>query len=145
MRVVIQRVKQASVTVDRQVVGKIGPGLLVLLGVKKDDTPAATTWLVNKLTDLRIFCDEAGKMNRCAKEIGGELLVVSQFTLYANCLGGRRPDFFDAAAPEFAEACYCKFIEEARGLWSKVETGRFGAKMDVALINDGPVTLVIDR
>jgi D-tyrosyl-tRNA(Tyr) deacylase len=145
MRLVIQRVKQASVTVDNETVGKIGQGLLVLLGIHQDDDGSEIDWLVNKLALLRIFVDEAGKMNLSVQDISGEILVVSQFTLYGNCENGRRPDFIQAARPEKAEELYNRFLDCVRTKMGRVEAGRFGAKMEVDLINDGPVTLIIER
>ncbi len=145
MRVVVQRVKEASVAVSGEIVGRIGPGLLVFLGVKKNDTLEMTQWFVNKLTDLRIFADGQGKMNLSVRDVGGAVLVVSQFTLYGNCINGRRPDFIQAAAPAFAEQCYEQFVAQVRQAMGAVQTGRFGAKMEVVLVNDGPVTLVIER
>jgi D-aminoacyl-tRNA deacylase len=145
MRLLIQKVKNASVTVDDEVIGKIGPGLFVLLGIHKDDTPDKISWLVQKLVNLRIFPDDAGKMNLSLLDIQGEALIVSQFTLYGNCAGGRRPDFLEAAPPPIAIPLYEKFIAETKqALGDRVATGRFGAYMEVALINDGPVTLLLD-
>lgn len=144
MRMVIQRVKQASVTVDEEVIGSVGPGALVLFGVKKGDDEADVDWLAKKLVNLRMFRDEQDKMNLSLLETGGEVLIVSQFTLYADCTKGRRPDFFGAAEPQVAEALYLQFVEKVRGLVGNVATGRFAARMDVALVNDGPVTFVID-
>lgn len=144
MKVVVQRVKEASVTVNGEVTGQIGKGLLVLFGVKNGDRPEETTWLLNKLVNLRIFSDEQGKMNLSVKEIGGEILLVSQFTLYGDCKNGRRPDFFESAPPDVAEAIYDKFVAEVAREMGKVHTGRFGAMMEVRLINDGPVTLIIE-
>ena len=140
MRAVVQRVKKASVEVDGKVVGQINQGLLVLFGVHKDDTPEQTTWLAKKITDLRIFSDAQGKMNLSLLDIQGEILIVSQFTLYGNCHEGRRPSYSDAAPPDKAKAIYEKFVSE----FKNAQTGIFGAYMDVALINDGPVTLIID-
>lgn len=145
MKVVVQRVSQASVTVDNTVVGKIDQGLLVLFGVHIDDDPAQTAWFVNKLLNLRIFEDENGKMNRSVLDIQGGVLAVSQFTLYGNCKNGRRPDFISAAGPEKAEAIYDKFVSELKAEFPNVGTGIFGAKMSVALINDGPVTMIIEQ
>jgi D-tyrosyl-tRNA(Tyr) deacylase len=144
MRVVVQRVKEASVSVDGEVTGKIGKGLLVLFGVKNSDKPEDTVWLLNKLVNLRIFADEQGKMNLSVKDVQGEILVVSQFTLYGNCKNGRRPDFFESAPPVFAEQVYEKFLAEVEKEMGSVQAGRFGAMMQVQLINDGPVTLIID-
>ena len=145
MKVVIQRVKEASVRVEGEVCGSIDAGFLVLLGVGKEDKAETTQWLVKKLVDLRVFSDAEGKMNLCIKDIGGEVLVVSQFTLYGNCNNGRRRDFIGAAAPEFAEACYEKFVEEVKKEVGKVQTGKFGAKMEVSLVNDGPCTFILER
>lgn len=145
MRAVVQLVKQASVTVDGRITGSIKAGLLVLLGIHKDDTPGKTSWLVQKLIHLRIFSDEQGKMNRSVLDIGGEILVVSQFTLYGNCNSGRRPDFLEAARPEIAKPIYEKFTREIAAEMGKVQTGEFGAYMEVSLINDGPVTLILEH
>lgn len=144
MRAVIQRVRQSSVTVDGQVVGRIGPGLLVLLGVATDDEQKDADSLVNKIVGLRIFEDEAGKMNRSVAETDGSVLVVSQFTLLADCRKGRRPSFTQAAEPGKAEALYHFFIEAVKKQGVPTATGTFGAMMDVALVNDGPVTFVIE-
>ena len=144
MRALLQRVSQASVVVEGSVVGKIGAGLLILLGVAKPDTIADAEFLVEKILNLRIFPDVHGKMNRSLLDTQGSLLVVSQFTLYGDCRKGRRPGF-DAAAPaEQARALYELFVEIARRSGLKVETGVFQAHMDVALINDGPVTLMLE-
>lgn len=145
MRLLIQRVKGAQVTVENRVVGAIGVGLLLFLGIHRNDTPEMTSWLVNKLVSLRCFADAAGKMNLSLKEVEGEALVVSQFTLYGNCLNGRRPDFIDSMPPEAAEPLYQKFVEELRQQIQRVQTGQFGAYMQVSLINDGPVTFLIER
>lgn len=144
MRACVQRVSQCSVTVDGQVVGQIGRGLLVLLGVTHDDTQADVDYLAEKTTGLRIFEDDAGKMNRSVTDIGGAVLVVSQFTLWGDCRRGKRPSFTDAAAPELAERLYDEFVAAVRRLGVPVATGKFRAHMDVALINDGPVTLLLD-
>lgn len=144
MRALVQRVKQASVKVSNEVCGQIGPGLLVFFGVHKNDLPEQTSWLVNKLVNLRIFEDSQGKMNLSLKDMNGEILVVSQFTLYANCENGRRPDFIDSAPPETANQIYEKFYLEIGKELGKVQTGIFGAKMEVSLVNDGPVTLIIE-
>lgn len=144
MRLVIQKVKHANVMVDDEVCGKIGPGLLVFLGVHKTDKPENTTWLVNKLLNLRIYEDEGGKMNRSVKEINGEVLIVSQFTLYADCSSGRRPDLFEAASGPEAEIIYNKFVVEVEKDLGRVQTGRFGALMEINLCNVGPITLIID-
>jgi D-tyrosyl-tRNA(Tyr) deacylase len=144
MRVVIQRVSRARVKVDGRTVGTIESGLLVFLGVARSDTRADADYLADKVTGLRIFADEAGKMNRSALETGGALLVVSQFTLYGDCRRGRRPGF-DAAAPaEQARALYEYFVEACRGRGARVETGIFQASMAVELTNDGPVTIICD-
>lgn len=144
MRLVIQRVKEASVKVDEAIIGQIGSGLLVLLGIHRDDQLEETRWLVSKLLNLRIFEDSQGKMNRSLIDTKGEVLVISQFTLYANCNGGRRPDFFEAAPPETAKLIYNQFVEAVRKEVGVVHTGQFGAYMQVSLINDGPVTIVLD-
>ena len=144
MRIVIQRVKEAQVTVEGKIVGQIKKGALVLLGVHKNDLPSHTLWMAQKLVDLRFFSDEQGKMNRSLRDVDGEVLIVSQFTLYGNCNEGRRPGF-DAAAPgTIAKMLYEKFIEEVKGQVKSVETGIFGADMEVSLVNEGPVTFVID-
>jgi D-tyrosyl-tRNA(Tyr) deacylase len=144
MRLVVQRVKHARVEVDRELVGRIGEGLLLLLGIKSDDSIEDVEYLVEKVLGLRIFEDHAGKMNLSIMDKGGEILVVSQFTLYGDCRKGRRPSFDEAAAPELAMNLYDLFVEEIRKKGMKVETGRFGAVMDVNLINSGPVTLLLD-
>lgn len=144
MRLVIQRVREASVTIEQKLYSAIGHGLLVFLGIHHEDGVPQIKWLINKLVHLRIFSDERGKMNRNVKEIEGEVLVVSQFTLYGNCLNGRRPDFIQAAPPSIAQALYQQFIEQLRQEIQVVRTGEFGADMQVALINDGPVTFLIE-
>ena len=144
MRMVIQRVAEASVTVDGQVTGTIGPGLLVLLGIAKTDSQRDADFLVEKLAGLRIFPDEAGKMNRSVREAGGSLLLVSQFTLYGDCRKGRRPGFDLAAGPQQAVELYQYFIAQARKTGVPVETGIFQAMMQVRLVNDGPVTIICD-
>ncbi len=144
MRALLQRVSQARVTVDGSVVGEIGPGLLILLGVAKPDTASNAEFLVDKILNLRIFPDAAGKMNLSLLDTAGELLVVSQFTLYGDCRKGRRPGF-DAAAPaEQARTLYESFVALARRSGLRVATGVFQAHMDVALVNDGPVTLMLE-
>ena len=144
MRALLQRVTQASVVVEGSVVGEIGAGLLILLGVAKPDTNADAAFLVDKVLNLRIFPDAEGKMNRSLLDTQGSLLVVSQFTLYGDCRKGRRPGF-DAAAPdEQARALYESFVEGARRSGLRVETGVFQAHMEVALVNDGPVTLMLE-
>lgn len=144
MRIVIQRVSQASVTVDGSTVGSIRTGLLILLGIAKGDTPADADYLVDKVLSLRIFPDDAGKMNRNVEQAQGALLVVSQFTLYGDCRKGRRPSFDQAAPPEIAQSLYEYFVEAARRGPVPVETGLFQASMEVRLLNQGPVTIVID-
>lgn len=144
MRAVIQRVKRASVEVDGAQVGAIGPGLLVLLGVGREDTDAEVIWMADKLPELRLFEDDAGKMNCSARALGLPLLVVSQFTLYGDAHKGRRPGFTAAAPPEEAEARYQQVVARLREGGMRVETGVFRADMQVALINDGPVTLLLD-
>ncbi len=144
MRAVVQRVKQSSVKAGNEVVGQIGRGLLVLLGVARDDTVKDADYLVNKIINLRIFEDPDGKMNRSLLETGGELLAVSQFTLLADCRKGRRPSFVEAADPHKATDLYEKFVDRVRENGVKVQTGRFRAMMEVALINDGPVTVIIE-
>lgn len=144
MRAVIQRVKHSSVTVDGNILGEIGNGLLVLLGVTHTDTEKEVNWLAAKVKDLRIFEDEEGKTNLGLEDIKGELLVISQFTLYGNCIKGRRPGFTEAARPDLAEPLYEKFLEKCRSFGIKTECGKFGADMKVELLNDGPVTMIID-
>jgi D-tyrosyl-tRNA(Tyr) deacylase len=144
MRMVIQRVTEASVTVDGNTVGKIGKGIAVLLGVAKGDTEKEAEYLANKLVNLRIFEDEAGKMNLSLHDVGGELLVVSQFTLLGDCRKGRRPGFSNAAPPGEADRLYLYFVEHLRAQGFRVETGQFQAKMLVHILNDGPVTFVIE-
>jgi D-tyrosyl-tRNA(Tyr) deacylase len=144
MRTVIQRVTEARVVVDGMVSGKIGAGLLVLLGVAKIDTDADAHFLAGKILNLRIFEDEAGKMNRSLLDTGGALLVVSQFTLYGDCRKGRRPSFDSAAPAEQARSLYERFVAAAREGGARVETGIFQASMQVSLINDGPVTLILE-
>ena len=144
MRAVLTRVKHASVTIDGKVHGQIGEGFLILLGVTHEDTEAQAVKLADKLTGLRIFEDENGKMNRSLDEVKGELLVVSQFTLYGNCKKGRRPEFLAAARPDVAIPLYEKFVELCRAKGFHTETGEFGAYMQVDSLNDGPLTLVVD-
>jgi D-tyrosyl-tRNA(Tyr) deacylase len=144
MRAIVQRVTQSRVEVDGAVVGEIGPGLLVLLGVAKPDTAADAEYLADKILNLRIFADEAGKMNRSLLEANGALMVVSQFTLYGDCRKGRRPSFDAAAPPEQARSLYEHFVAAARRAGVQVETGVFQAVMAVSLVNDGPVTLLVE-
>ena len=144
MRAVLTRVKHASVTIDGKVHGQIGEGFLILLGVTHEDTEAQAVKLADKLTGLRIFEDENEKMNRSLEDVKGELLIVSQFTLYGNCKKGRRPEFLAAARPEKAIPLYEKFVQLCRDKGFHTETGEFGAYMQVESLNDGPVTLVVD-
>ncbi len=144
MRAVLTRVKSASVTIDGQVVGKIGKGFLILLGVGPEDTREHCRYLAQKALGLRIFEDENGKMNLGLDQIGGEVLVVSQFTLYGNCRKGRRPSFTDAAPPELGNELYEAFLQECEALGYPPQHGQFGADMQVESINDGPVTLWLD-
>lgn len=144
MIAVLQRVKTCTVTIAGRKTAEIGAGLLVLLGVAQGDTSADVDSLVEKTIHLRIFEDDAGKMNRSVQDIGGAVMVVSQFTLLGDCRKGRRPSFIDAARPELAVPLYERFIGMIRKTGLQVETGRFGAMMDVGLINDGPVTLILD-
>ena len=144
MRAVVQRVSGASVSVDGEITGKIAKGLLVLLGVSTGDEEKDAVYLLDKILNLRIFDDEAGKMNLSLLDFSGELLVVSQFTLYGDTRRGRRPSYIEAAAPEKANALYEFFVAEARRQIEKVETGRFQAMMKVESINDGPVTILLD-
>ena len=145
VRAVVQRVTSAAVTVGGEEVGRIGRGLCVLVGVTHDDDPAGARKLADRLWHLRVFDDDAGVMNRSAADVGGELLVVSQFTLYGDTSGGRRPSWIAAARPEHAEPLVTAVVDELRRLGATVATGRFRAEMQVSLTNDGPVTLVIDR
>ncbi len=144
LRVVIQRVSQARVRVGGEVVGAIGPGLVVLAGFAPDDSEATMAWMADKLWDLRLFADAEGRMNRSARDIGGALLVVSQFTLYGDARKGRRPSFTGAARPDEARALYDRFVELCRK-GGEVAEGEFGAMMEVELVNDGPVTLQLER
>jgi len=145
MKAVIQRVSSANVSVDGNIVGEIGQGLLVLLGVEKGDDEAHSHWLAEKVVSLRIFSDEAGKMNLSLKDVGGGLLAVSQFTLAGNCLKGKRPSFDGAAPPDEGKRLYKHFIEAARNMGVPVAAGIFQADMKVSLVNDGPVTFVLER
>ncbi len=146
MKVLLQRVQSASVQVDGQIIGKIGPGLLLFLGVGKTDTAKQAHFLAEKVANLRIFTDSNEKMNCSLKELNLEALVISQFTLYANCTSGRRPDFLEAAPPQVAEPLYLEFINALeKQIGSSCERGVFGAKMSVHLVNDGPVTLMIEN
>jgi D-tyrosyl-tRNA(Tyr) deacylase len=145
MRAVIQRVSRARVLIENEVAGQIERGLLVLLGVGQGDTAAQAEWLAEKIAALRIFEDESGKMNLDVTEARGAVLVVSQFTLYGDCRKGCRPSFIDAAAPEQAIPLYEAFINAMRALGVRVATGRFGAMMQVELVNEGPVTLIVEK
>ncbi|MBD2119403.1 D-aminoacyl-tRNA deacylase [Trichocoleus sp. FACHB-262] len=148
MRVVIQRVKSSQVTVAGQVIGKIGRGLNLLVGISSTDTEAELDWMARKCLELRLFPDSErgnGRFDQSVQEIGGELLVVSQFTLYGNCRKGRRPSFDQAATPAIAEQLYEQFVAKLRQSGLKVETGKFGAMMEVAIENDGPVTMLLER
>ncbi|SHK84412.1 D-tyrosyl-tRNA(Tyr) deacylase [Desulfatibacillum alkenivorans DSM 16219] len=144
MRAVVQRVKSARVKVNGKSVGAINKGLLVLLGVAPEDTSKEVEYLAKKIVGLRIFEDGNGKMNLSLDEVGGEMLVVSQFTLYGDCRKGRRPSFVGAAPPELAEKLYEEFVNVVDLLGIKTETGKFGAMMDVSLVNQGPVTLIVE-
>ena len=144
MRAVVQRVTEASVTVGDETTGRIGAGLLILLGVAAEDTQRDVIWLAGKVAGLRVFEDPGGRMNLALNDIGGSVLVVSQFTLLGDCRKGRRPSFIAAAPPEKAEQLYQSFVAELRGSGVSVETGRFRAEMQVQLVNDGPVTLLLD-
>lgn len=144
MRAVVMRVKHASVMIDGRVNGAIGQGLLILLGVAPTDTPALCDKLAEKALGLRIFCDENGKMNRSLADVGGQVLVVSQFTLFADCKKGKRPSFFGAAAPELADALYERFLDDCRARGFEPRHGEFGADMQVESCNDGPVTIPLD-
>lgn len=144
MRAVVQRVSSASVTVDGEVVGRIDRGFLVLLGVSSDDRQDDVVYTAQKIAGLRVFEDSDGKMNLALADVGGAVLAVSQFTLYGDCRKGRRPSFIHAAPPDRADELYRGFVAELQGQGIPVETGRFQAQMDVELVNDGPVTLLID-
>ena len=145
MKLVVQRVKEAKVEVDKKIVGKINKGFLVLIGVTHEDEKEQADYLVKKLCNLRVFEDKNGKMNLGLKDIEGELLIVSQFTLYADCSNGNRPSFTNAARPEKANELYEYFCKECEKNDIKVEKGIFGADMKVSLINDGPVTIIIEK
>ena len=145
MKFVIQRVTEASVSVDGTCIGQIGKGFLVLIGIGKEDTKEMADQLIKKMVQLRIFEDENGKTNLALHDVGGSLLLVSQFTLYANCKKGNRPSFVDAAPPDMANAMYEYIISECQKLVSHVETGSFGADMKVSLVNDGPFTVILEH
>lgn len=144
MRAVVQRVSRASVNIAGETAGSISHGLVVLLGVAPDDTIQEAHWLADKIAGLRIFADDKGKMNRGLVDVGGAAMIVSQFTLYGDCRKGRRPSFIGAAGPDVAIPLYEAFVNAVRALGVPVSTGRFGAEMQVALVNDGPVTLILD-
>lgn len=145
MRVVLQRCSEATVKIDGEICGEIGQGLLLLLGIAPEDTLNEVEWMTNKVSGLRIFETDDGRMNRSVLDVNGEILVVSQFTLYGNCRKGRRPSFVGAGHPSMAEPLVEQFCQKLRSIGvSRVATGRFGANMKVGLINDGPVTLIID-
>ena len=145
MRVLLQRVSSASVTVNAKRIGEIGRGFLLLVGFTHEDTEEALAWMADKIIGLRLFPDEGGKMNLALEDVGGALLVVSQFTLYGDAQKGRRPSFIDAARPELAIPLYERFVGMLRERQVHVATGEFGAHMDVELVNDGPVTLMLER
>lgn len=145
MRALLQKVSFASVTVDGEVVGQIDNGFCILLGITHRDTEQEADWLARKIAGLRIFEDEAGKLNLSLKEVGGDLLVVSQFTLYGDAVKGRRPSFSNAARPEQSEPLYKYFVEQLRAAGFRVDTGVFGAHMDVVIHNDGPITMMLER
>ena len=145
MRIVIQKVKKASVTVKKEVVSEIGNGMLVLVGIEDADTEEDIVWLVKKMLKLRIFNDENGIMNLSVQDVAGDIIVVSQFTLFANTKKGNRPSYIRSSKPDFAVPMYKKFVEKTeQQLGKKIGTGEFGAMMDVSLVNDGPVTIIID-
>lgn len=145
MRLVVQRVKNAKVDVDNKTVGSIDKGFLVLLGVTHSDTKETADYLVKKLCNLRVFEDENGKMNLSLKDVEGKLLIVSQFTLYADCTGGNRPSFINAAKPDMANELYEYFCNECKNKGIEVQKGIFGADMKVSLLNDGPVTIILEK
>lgn len=144
MRVVVQRVTRAAVLVDKQVIGEIARGLVVLLGIARDDSEDDVSYLVDKTISLRIFDDEQGRMNRSLQDVGGGLLIVSQFTLYGDVRRGLRPSWIDAAAPETAKPLYDLFVGRSQKSVAQVATGSFGAEMQLELVNDGPVTILLD-
>ncbi|MHB9648660.1 D-aminoacyl-tRNA deacylase [Weissella paramesenteroides] len=144
MRIVLQRVKSASVSIDETVVGKIGVGFVLLVGIADSDTETELDYLVRKITKLRVFEDLVGKMNLAIEDVGGQILSISQFTLYADTKKGNRPSFTKAGAPDFADKMYQLFNKKLRDTGLTVETGEFGANMQVQLINDGPVTIIFD-
>lgn len=145
MRAILQRVTEANVKVDGEIIGQIGNGLMILVGFGKEDTEEKLDWMVNKILNLRVFSDEDDKINLSVTDISGELLIVSQFTLYWNCKKGTRPSFDGALDPINAEKLYDKFVEKMKNSGLKVQTGSFGADMKVSLVNDGPVTVELER
>ena len=145
MKFLVQRVKNAQVEVENKIVGKIDKGFLVFIGITHTDTKEIADFLVKRLVNLRVFEDENGKMNLALKDVEGSLLLVSQFTLYGDCSGGNRPSFTEAAKPEFANELYEYIISECKKKINKVETGVFGAHMDISLLNDGPVTIMLEK
>jgi|ERR1043166_10007008 D-tyrosyl-tRNA(Tyr) deacylase len=144
MRAVVQRVTRAKVTVDGEIVGEIRNGLVVLVGIARDDTKVEAAYLVDKIANLRVFDDDEGKMNRSVKDVGGGLLIISQFTLYGDVRRGLRPSWSDAAPPEVAEPLYDFFVRQASSAIDQIATGKFQAMMQVELVNDGPVTILLD-
>lgn len=145
MRVVLQRVTRACVVIDNREVSRVGNGFLLLVGIHKDDTPEAADFLAAKCADIRVFADDQGKMNLSLREVHGEALVVSQFTLLGDCRKGRRPSYTDAAPPEKGKELYERFVAQLRTHITSVQTGVFGARMQVELVNDGPITLVLEK
>lgn len=145
MRVVLQRVSSSQVAVDGEIIGQIGRGLNLLVGIASTDTEAELEWMARKCLELRVFSNSDGKFDQSVMDIGGELLVISQFTLYGDCRKGRRPSFDQAATPAIAETLYHQFVEKLRQSGLRVETGRFGAMMQVSIENDGPVTLILEK
>lgn len=145
MRIVLQRVKEAWVRVNGEEIARIGPGFLLLVGIAREDSEEEVMFWAKKIPDLRVFSDDAGKLNRSLREVGGEILCVSQFTLYGDALAGRRPSFDRAAPAEAARALYKRFVEALQSQGIPVKTGIFGAHMEVGLVNDGPVTLILER
>ena len=145
MRVVLQRVSRATVSVEGRMLGSIGRGFCLLVGFTHNDTPAVVEWMAEKVAGLRLFADAEGKMNLGLTEVGGAVLVVSQFTLYGDTAKGRRPSFIDAARPDMAIPLYERFVAQLRSMGLGVETGEFGAMMEVELVNDGPVTIILER
>lgn len=145
MKFIVQRVKKSKVEVNNKTIGKIDNGFMVLIGITHTDSKKIADYLVKKLINLRVFEDDNGKMNLALKDVNGSLLLISQFTLYANCTEGNRPSFTDAAKPEFAKELYEYIVEECKKSIDKVETGIFGADMKVSLLNDGPVTIILEK